>query len=457
MTRTHRRRVRTGVALLALLAIASDARADCEMPPPLCESYWSRDVVFDGTIVSVEPIEREGNAYEFSLQQGSRLVRKLLPFTAVTYRINQAWRGVTGQEVRIELGGRGYRVGQRYLIVGSKDASGVIRPSTGECGESLEYERATRQLEFLQTLSQPSTGGRVYGQVLLRHGGLAGTPAPRVSASADLTLTGNGVVRTVTTSDAFEFSGLRAGRYTLSIAAPRSYVATPPRVVTVENDRSCADTYFFVEPAGSIGGTVLDSEGRPKRDAQILLMRADDWAREQSEQRGAQTDANGHFDIANVDSGTYVVAVQLKNPAIGLSPSALMPFSGFPPREIEVDGDPVSLGTLRLPIVANARLKVRVLWDDGRPAAGVFALIEDITDRLASRHRAWSEDETDSQGELAFGFMPGRRFLLSVWSPPTLGRPGVPATPRRQLASPVEFSPAEGATEITVVVNPLKP
>jgi hypothetical protein len=175
----HRRLHRPVLAALLQLTIVSTASAECELPPPLCESFWSHDVVFDGTVTAVEPIEREGEVYELS-PQGFQAVRKLVPYSLVTYQVNEAWRGVTAREVQSEQEGRGTRIGSRWLIVGARTGTGMVSPFW--CNQSVEYRDAATQLEFLHSEAKPAAGGRVYGDVYLRDGGFFGdvSPSPKV-------------------------------------------------------------------------------------------------------------------------------------------------------------------------------------------------------------------------------------------------------------------------------------
>jgi hypothetical protein len=146
---------------------ASPAEAACDVPGPVCQTYWTYDAVFDGTVLS---IERTDSDSEFAIKVGGgdRLV---------TFEIHRAWKGIDGKQAQLVLaGGFGsyvvsetldVSVGERDVIFASRDRKG--RLTSGGCGQSGRYAHATEALAYLNSLDRPPAGGRVFGTVRLSY------------------------------------------------------------------------------------------------------------------------------------------------------------------------------------------------------------------------------------------------------------------------------------------------
>ena len=83
-----------GLALcvLAQLAGAPSANAcTCMSSGPACQAFWTTDVVFDGTVITIEPTSREETFSDRTLQ---------VTEFVVTLQVRQTWKGVEGETVQ---------------------------------------------------------------------------------------------------------------------------------------------------------------------------------------------------------------------------------------------------------------------------------------------------------------------------------------------------------------------
>jgi hypothetical protein len=162
---------RTGVLLLAIVValapfnVRSAFACTCTELPSVCEAYNEADVVFAGLALEVRvvslPIGNGPDTYE----------QKLVRFNA-----EEAFRGVEGGEVDVYTGvneamcGNNFVAGERYLVYCYRDAD-TGHVSTNICTRTAPVAAADEDLEFLRSLSDADTTGRVYGVVNVYTGG----------------------------------------------------------------------------------------------------------------------------------------------------------------------------------------------------------------------------------------------------------------------------------------------
>ena len=99
-------------------------------------------------------------------------------------------------------------------------------------------------MAFLASLSQPAPGGRVFGTV--REELTTSHEWPPVEAT--VTIDGQGVRRsTRSVGGLFEFTGLPAGTYALSVEPPPGMSGHASDSVTVPDVRGCAQGWALVK------------------------------------------------------------------------------------------------------------------------------------------------------------------------------------------------------------------
>jgi len=248
---------RERVSVLALLACivsnAAPASALCVSGVPLCQSFWSYETVFEGTVVRIDQKTADDPATPFK----DMPERFRPPFRIVTFEVLHSWRGDRGPRIGLTLaGGSGvwvedsvdYVQGGHYLVFAYRVPADSNILSTSACapGTHVGSMDATEIRAFLETISQPSSGGRVFGGV---YDASAQVPGQRLqpSVEAGLVLKGEGIDRAQTAAKGtFSFTGLKPGTYTLAIDVPPGFKPWDPVVVTIDDPHACVARSFYL-------------------------------------------------------------------------------------------------------------------------------------------------------------------------------------------------------------------
>jgi hypothetical protein len=210
------------VAVVAVLLSPAPALAcSCIGEVPLCQSFWQADAVFAGEVVAFEKIDPK--------QFFSRRVARV--------RVERVWRGEVAGVVEVSTGAGGgdcgysFRNGQQYVIYAYKGPQGTL--STNICTPTKLLSRASADLEYFKGVSEPSSGGRIYGTARFETKG-----SDLVAAKgAAIVLNGNARSWHSAADDkgAFEFTGIPVGEYTIAMeGAP-----LPPWKVQLRDVRAC--------------------------------------------------------------------------------------------------------------------------------------------------------------------------------------------------------------------------
>jgi hypothetical protein len=206
---------------LVLLSPSVASACSCVGDVPLCQSFWQADAVFSGEVLSFE-----------NLGTNTLFQRRV-----ARIRVERAWRGDVQGTVEVRTGAGGgdcgysFRRGRKYLVYAYKTQDGKL--TTGICSPTKLLDKAALDLAYFKEAEKPSSGGRVYGTARIEIKGVDLKPAPGVVVS----LAGESQVRTATTNEAgeFEFTGVPAGRYSVSMAG----ATTPPWKVELRDTRAC--------------------------------------------------------------------------------------------------------------------------------------------------------------------------------------------------------------------------
>jgi len=148
--------------------------------------------------------------------------------------------------------------------------------------------------------------------------------------------------------------------------------------------RACAVADFSMQFDGRIRGLVRQSTGEPAANVTVQVMAAEDVGRSGNIQTlNTQSDAGGSFEFLDVSPGRYVVGVDLKR---GMDPKVVFPptfHPGTPNHSLATivqleGGQHRDLEPMTLPQGRRSqRLTGTVVYEDGRPAAGVFISLRD--------------------------------------------------------------------------------
>jgi hypothetical protein len=346
------RRALVVAALAALwtLAFAGAAGAcTCIGPNPICQAYWNTEVVFDATVVAIQPTARTESLGDRDF---------VMPEKLVSLTVLRGWKGIDAPSVEVVTAAQGsacgfnFEIGTRYLVFAAhRPADGRLEVSS--CGRTRAFTGRGEDAEFLDSLSRPATGGRIFGSVRLFERRLSRGPStPDRPFETEIRLTGDGRVSTTkSTGGRYEFRDLSAGRYQLNLSISDAYTAGDlERQIDIPNDRACAQEEFGVMPNGRISGQLVGANGRPLPDVDVELTSA---AESQPEVISARTDANGFFEFERLSPGRYIVGLNLGNAGVSEDrPYArtTYPGRGEDPQVLDLRlGETVNLPAWRVP------------------------------------------------------------------------------------------------------------
>jgi hypothetical protein len=350
------------VVLTASLPAAASA-CSCEVQPS-CQAYWKTEAVFDGTVVSIESVGRDGTLGDRALA---------FPEKLVTLAVRKSWKGVDPGDVEVLTAsqssacGFDFRVGARYLVFAHR------RPTDGRLGVSLcsntrPFDRQEDTGFFLASLSQPPTGGRVFGSVRTAEQLLGPSALSEAPFEAQIRLSGGGKeIDAPSRAGRYEFRGLAPGTYRLDIALPEGYSTyAHSRTVDIPNDRACAQEDFSISPAGRILGRLFDVNGRPLAHVLVEVTTLDARPTPYGpEALVTVTGTDGDFVVEHLSPGRYIVGVNLRNVVDERHPypKTFYPRGDSNPEVIELAlGQTVQLAEWRLP-PANPAIRLRIQPD----------------------------------------------------------------------------------------------
>ncbi|HXW06711.1 MAG TPA: hypothetical protein VD833_15855 [Vicinamibacterales bacterium] len=341
-------------SLLGLLA--DDARAcSCPRSGPPCQATWSADVVFLGTVRSIEEVPHE--------TLGSRYTELLVSFDVDRGIVN----ATTGRlDVVTGRGGGScgyaFKAGRRYLVYAWKGPGGGL--STGICSRTRPVEDAEEDLRYLASIAAESSGARVYGRV---------TESRREAYEREeidfgpvegliVNVTGAAFSRDAVTdrNGRYEITGIPTGNVTVLVLAPPEYDPQYlKREIKLKDPRACSLNDFQLRQTATVTGLVLDAAGRPAVGVSIDAVAAELAAhRPPAYHYPARTDRHGRFEFDTLPPGSYVFGVHLTSDA-GRGPSGVpvfLPGTGNDREAAVFDlkpGERRDLGVLRLPAAVN--------------------------------------------------------------------------------------------------------
>jgi hypothetical protein len=375
------RRLACGLLALAATCVAIGERSayarQCGRIVPPCQAYWESQTVFVGTVRKIA--EAEG-------------VRR------VTLDVEQVERGpsVATITVRWESVGRSpAQVGDRYVVYayGAGDQKFI-----GACGRTRFASEAQEDLAYFREMKAPGSGGRIFGSVRHEEPDFVAHGTRDLGPLVGLTigLKGSGVSREVSTANngAFEFDGLLAGEYTLSLRAPERMLLEPRLsgvysrpapgsfTVSLRYARGCMPISFTVREHGGIRGVLLDDRGAPFEGELVSAIAAVNAGTSQHVPvERVRTGAGGRFEFTPLPRGQYVLVLNLDDRPESTEFDRRAYHAGTRvPGEakiVTVDGPTiVDVGTFRLPPDPVERtITGVVVWSDGIPASDAELLL----------------------------------------------------------------------------------
>jgi hypothetical protein len=368
------------LATLATVIVVPRADAcSCAMSGPPCQAAWSTDVVFAGVVRSIESVDHPdlGGPYQ------ARRVR---------FDVDRGFRGIASAVADVGTGTGGgdcgyrFEVGKRYLVYAWRSPDG--RLTTGICSRTRPIEAAQDDLKYLASIPPASPGARVYGRVTeierdpgddvtVDYGPVEGLLVSVQGTTFTLDATTNGDGR-------YEITGVPPGKATVSVLPPPRFSSRHlEQPIEIRDPRACVEVRFNVRSEGRISGVVLDAAGRSASNLPVEAIAAEDAAAPRTTSHPkVRTDESGKFELFDLSPGSYVVGVNLAEPARSDTPFPPTFFPGTTDaaraEAIEMAaGDRKELPAFRLgaPLPA-VTLAGCVVWPDGRPTPGTLVIIQ---------------------------------------------------------------------------------
>ena len=342
--------------------------------------------MFAGTVTSITAVPEDLPPLRPGESRIPRTVR--VEFAAVT-----VFRGIQGSTVSVVTAGSGpacgyeFKQGERYLVYANRKTGGM-ELATSICSRTRPFAQAGDDLQFLQSLSAPAPArARLSGTIDHWERDLATGQPRHFGRVPDVLVT----VRSP--GNAFDALTDAKGRYQVDVP-PGKYEVTvmPPaafsprylkQTVEVRDARACFVADFGVRFDGRIRGVVRQSTGESAAGVVVDAMAATDVGKTGNIQLlHASTDAGGSFEFTEVSPGQYVVGVDLvrRGGAVAFPTTfypgtpdaalaAIVQLDGGQQRELE----PMTLPPAR----RTLQLSGTVMFEDARPASGVFISLQD--------------------------------------------------------------------------------
>jgi hypothetical protein len=214
---------------LSFMCAASEAKASCAAPGPICTSFDQASAVF---LADVESVTASAT----------------LPLVDVAFRILEVFKGAPGPTLQFTSSVESYRFepGQRVLVYAMWHGGGLW---SATCTRTWLFEERHSEIEVLRSLARGSTGGMLDGGLVTVDGERAVTnrhPGVRVTLRST---SNRGRVSSTTTNEAgyFQFGWLNPGDYIVVLERRPGYERQQQRVRVAIGQR-CLSLRPFVVP-----------------------------------------------------------------------------------------------------------------------------------------------------------------------------------------------------------------
>ncbi len=420
---------RVGIAFFALILLAPVASAcTCSQAPPgKCPGLHQGDVVFLGTVTSVEDMPytapKSDNPSDPPAPSVDMIASRL---TRYHFRIDERFAGPEVAEIDIFAGGDDgdcayrFKQGQQYLVFTQQEAGGRLFATI--CDGTRPASEAIALIPQLRAMRDGTNVASVFG--VLRRGdppflalpGDPDDPVPNVS----LKLRSN-IDRFETSTDSngvYSFYDVHAGEY-------RFTANLPPRTELTQRtltgglpifkipDGACFEYNVDALPTGHIRGSVLGANGKPLPLASVELYRAGAYDDSKPGLWAYQGDT-GVFDFNHIGPGDYIMVF---NRANRKDPNSPYPRAFYPGVPDVADAQPIHLKDGQQLTKVNLRvndglptrqIRVYLKWEKEKPPGNVTVMAEADHGRNPAATKI-------GDGLYQFTLLESANYTISAW------------------------------------------
>jgi len=330
-----------------------------------------------------------------------------------------------GTEIEVFTGygggdcGYEFKIGQRYLVYAYRHKEKL---TTSICTRTKSFINANEDLAFLGTLPSSVPGVTIYGTV-------THSESEALGSDVLITIDGDSERKEIRPDGKghFRVSGLRAGKYKVSVRLPETFTTWEPQRDVTVSDRGCASVLWHVTDNGRVTGRVVNPEGEPVARILVSLIEPDANPKENNVKL-ERTDEQGRFAFAAVPRGRYVIAVNHNRFPDPNDPTNAYPPSFYPGVVDQAQAQTITVGAgeklgeleIRIPFKRPASiLKGSVVWSDGSPVVNARLSVSDVTQGESSLTHSVNADE---QGQFTINGYAGQKLVIEAVS----NRPYVP-------------------------------
>src|SRR5262245_45014509 len=308
------------VAVILAVPITDVTACQCRGGPrPPCEEYWRADAVFAGKAIKQST---------FHVEEGEGNSRYRRQQVLVRFSVEQAFKGISGEEAEIVTGlvggdcGYHFKDGERYVVYAFRIGNDKSYLYTGICNRINLAAEAEEDLAYFRAIPAPGTGGVVFGRVKKLTMPLSDDTKFQETYldNIKITIEGNGKrFETTTNGDGqYRVSGLTPGQYTVMAYISESLSSRSHLKIDLV-DRGCVARDFNVYVNGQISGRVLDEKGDPRRNIKVDIISAESAKDLSLTGKWRFTNSEGRYTIDWIPPGAYYLGVGLIDGAKGKS------------------------------------------------------------------------------------------------------------------------------------------
>ncbi|MCO6511242.1 MAG: hypothetical protein J5I65_10670 [Aridibacter famidurans] len=411
-------RIKIAIGFGFLLLFSSDVfGCTCAMRGTPTEEFRDASTVFVGTVIEVNGADTRspGEGFRFGNLR-------------TTFKVDEAFKGVRGDEVDIYTSSQGtacgitFEPGSRVLVYayGSEKKDKFL--STSICSRTRNAEKREDEIAVLRSVANGRLIPRIYGAVyeLIRGIDLLGTDYPNDRQPMEgvkiLARSGSSTFKAVSDAEGrFRIVGIPPGTYSIIVDPPKGYKVGGDnwdestdeeksfyrdlQVTITDSDNPDALT-IETRVDGRIAGRVFLTDGRPAgEDVRVVLITRSTAHLDVGdiESVPAYTNSSGRFEFFGIPPGEYLLGFN-----IDFSPNKRFPFPrwyypGLPDISQAV---PIILGraeklegmnlTLPQPI-REIKVRGKAVDKEGLPVKGATIEIYGLY------HREWQDGDPYSQ------------------------------------------------------------